>query len=59
VVCHGIPGDKRLQEGDIVNIDVTPVLDGWYGDTSCMHFCGEVSVKGAQAGRYLPRVAEG
>jgi methionyl aminopeptidase len=45
VVCHGIPGDKRLQEGDIVNIDVTPVLDGWYGDTSRMYFCGEVSVK--------------
>ncbi len=45
VVCHGIPGDKRLQEGDIVNIDVTPILDGWYGDTSRMYFCGEVSVK--------------
>ncbi|WKW49418.1 type I methionyl aminopeptidase [Rhodomicrobium lacus] len=45
VVCHGIPGDKRLQEGDIVNIDVTPVLDGWFGDSSRMYLCGEVSVK--------------
>ena len=34
VVCHGIPGDKRLQSGDIVNIDVTVILDGWYGDSS-------------------------
>jgi len=45
VVCHGIPGDKRLQDGDIVNIDVTPVLDGWHGDTSRMYHCGEVGVK--------------
>ena len=34
VVCHGIPGDRRLQEGDILNIDVTSILNGWYGDTS-------------------------
>jgi methionyl aminopeptidase len=45
VVCHGIPGDKRLQDGDIVNIDVTPVLDGWFGDSSRMYFCGEPGVK--------------
>jgi methionyl aminopeptidase len=45
VVCHGIPSDKRLAEGDIVNIDVTPVLDGWFGDTSRMYYCGEVGVK--------------
>ena len=45
VVCHGIPGDKRLLDGDIVNIDVTVILDGWHGDTSRMYFCGEVSVK--------------
>lgn len=46
VVCHGIPGDKVLQDGDIVNIDVTPILDGWYGDNSRMYFCGEnISVK--------------
>ena len=46
VVCHGIPGDKRLEDGDIVNIDVTAILDGWYGDTSRMYLCGQnVSVK--------------
>jgi methionyl aminopeptidase len=46
VVCHGIPGDKRLLEGDIVNIDVTVILDGWHGDTSRMFFVGDkVSVK--------------
>jgi methionyl aminopeptidase len=41
VVCHGIPGDRRLIEGDILNIDVTPLLDGWHGDTSRMFFVGE------------------
>lgn len=41
VVCHGIPSDKRLAEGDIVNIDVTVILDGWYGDTSRMFGVGE------------------
>jgi methionyl aminopeptidase len=41
VVCHGIPGDRRLIEGDILNIDVTPILDGWHGDTSRMFFVGE------------------
>lgn len=45
VVCHGIPGDKRLQNGDILNIDVTVILDGWYGDTSRMFFAGEPSIK--------------
>jgi methionyl aminopeptidase len=46
VVCHGIPGDKTLVEGDIVNIDVTVILDGWYGDTSRMYLVGEkVSAK--------------
>ena len=45
VVCHGIPSDKRLQDGDIVNIDVTTILDGWYGDTSRMFFAGDVGVK--------------
>ena len=45
VVCHGIPGDKRLMNGDILNIDVTPILDGWYGDSSRMYLCGDVSVK--------------
>ena len=36
VVCHGMPGPKKLVSGDIINIDVTPILDGWYGDTSRM-----------------------
>ena len=45
VVCHGIPSDKRLKDGDIVNIDVTPLLDGWHGDTSRMFFVGEPSIK--------------
>jgi methionyl aminopeptidase len=42
VVCHGIPNDKPLREGDIVNIDVTLVLDGWHGDSSRMYPVGEV-----------------
>jgi methionyl aminopeptidase len=41
VVCHGIPSDKELIEGDIVNIDVTVILDGWHGDTSRMFMVGE------------------
>ncbi|MGH7065762.1 MAG: type I methionyl aminopeptidase [Stellaceae bacterium] len=41
VVCHGIPGDRRLMEGDILNIDVTPILDGWHGDTSRMFLIGD------------------
>jgi methionyl aminopeptidase len=42
VVCHGIPNDKPLREGDIVNIDVTLVLDGWHGDSSRMYAVGEI-----------------
>ena len=45
VVCHGIPGNKILKNGDIINIDVTAIVDGWHGDTSRMFFVGEVSVK--------------
>jgi methionyl aminopeptidase len=45
VVCHGIPSDKTLKDGDIVNIDVTPLLDGWHGDTSRMYLVGDVSLK--------------
>ena len=37
VVCHGIPGPKRLSEGDVLNIDVTVILDGWHGDASRMY----------------------
>lgn len=43
VVCHGIPNDRTLQEGDIVNIDVTPILNGYHGDTSKTFFVGKVS----------------
>jgi len=42
VVCHGIPGDKPLREGDIVNIDVTLILAGWHGDSSLMYRVGEI-----------------
>jgi len=45
VVCHGIPGDKMLREGDIVNIDVTPIVDGWHGDSSRMYPVGKVGVR--------------
>jgi len=45
VVCHGIPGDRKLKNGDIVNIDVTVIQDGWHGDTSKMFLVGEPSVK--------------
>tara|TARA_B100001989_G_C24538027_1_gene465660 strand:- start:1411 stop:2256 length:846 start_codon:yes stop_codon:yes gene_type:complete len=41
VVCHGIPADKKLREGDIINIDVTVILDGWHGDTSRMYLVGD------------------
>ncbi|MFM7708865.1 MAG: type I methionyl aminopeptidase, partial [Gammaproteobacteria bacterium] len=41
VVCHGIPSDKRLKNGDIVNIDVTVIRDGFHGDTSRMYFVGK------------------
>ena len=41
VVCHGIPNDKRLKAGDIVNIDVTVIRDGFHGDTSRMYFVGK------------------
>ncbi len=43
-VCHGIPGNKRLKRGDIVNVDVTVIKDGYHGDTSKMFFVGEPSV---------------
>jgi methionyl aminopeptidase len=42
VVCHGIPGDKPLKDGDIVNIDVTLILDGWHGDSSRMFTLGDI-----------------
>ena len=45
VVCHGIPGDKKLKDGDILNIDVTVIVDGWYGDTSRMFVAGKLPRK--------------
>ena len=45
VVCHGIPGEKVLVDGDIINIDVTVILDGWFGDTSRMFYVGKPSIK--------------
>ena len=48
VVCHGIPGAKQLKEGDIVNIDVTVIVDGWHGDTSRMYSVGEVKRKSSR-----------
>jgi methionyl aminopeptidase len=48
VVCHGIPNDKPLREGDLVNIDVTLILDGWHGDSSRMYLVGEVSRRAAR-----------
>jgi len=45
VVCHGIPSDKKLKNGDIINIDVTVILNGWHGDTSRMFYVGEVGIK--------------
>ncbi|MEG9884017.1 MAG: type I methionyl aminopeptidase [Hyphomicrobiales bacterium] len=45
VVCHGIPGERLLKSGDIVNIDVTLIVDGWHGDSSRMYPVGEISRK--------------
>ena len=48
VICHGIPGDKPLKDGDIANIDVTLILDGWHGDHSRMYAAGEPRRKAAR-----------
>jgi methionyl aminopeptidase len=45
VVCHGIPSEKKLKDGDVINIDVTVIVDGWHGDTSRMYYVGEPSIK--------------
>jgi methionyl aminopeptidase len=45
VVCHGIPSDRQLEDGDVINIDVTPIVDGWHGDSSRMYYVGKVGVK--------------
>lgn len=48
VICHGIPNDKPLKDGDIINVDVTVIKDGYHGDTSKMFFIGEPAVKAAR-----------
>jgi methionyl aminopeptidase len=45
IVCHGIPGERTLREGDIANIDVTAIIDGWHGDTSRMYGVGEINAR--------------
>ena len=45
VVCHGIPDDKPLKDGDVVNVDITVIVNGWHGDTSRMFWVGEPSIK--------------
>ncbi|MEI7669939.1 MAG: type I methionyl aminopeptidase, partial [Pseudomonadota bacterium] len=45
VICHGVPDDRKLKEGDIINIDVTPIVDGWHGDSSRTFWVGDVSIK--------------
>ncbi|MGH1367917.1 MAG: type I methionyl aminopeptidase [Maritimibacter sp.] len=45
VVCHGIPGDKKIKDGDILNIDVTVIVEGWFGDTSRMYVAGKLPRK--------------
>jgi len=45
VVCHGIPGERVLAEGDVLNIDVTVILDGWHGDSSRMYVAGQASTR--------------
>jgi len=44
-VCHGVPGDKKLKAGDVVNLDITVIKEGWHGDTSRMFFVGEPSIQ--------------
>lgn len=45
VICHGIPNEKRLKNGDMINIDITVIKDGWHGDTSKMFFVGESTIQ--------------
>ena len=51
VVCHGIPGDQKLKAGDIVNVDVTVIKDGYHGDTSRMFYVGDAVDPGEAARR--------
>ncbi|MFT4718601.1 MAG: methionyl aminopeptidase [Rickettsiales bacterium] len=45
VICHGIPNDKKLKNGDMINIDVTVIIDGWHGDTSRTYYAGKPTIK--------------
>ena len=45
VVCHGVPGDKKLRPGDVINIDITVIKDGFHGDTSRMYYVGQTSIQ--------------
>jgi len=51
VICHGIPNEKRLKNGDMINIDITVIKDGWHGDTSKMFFVGDTSIKGKRVAK--------
>ncbi len=51
VVCHGIPGNKKLKRGDLLNIDVTVIKDGWHGDTSKLYFVGEPTIAAQRLAR--------
>ena len=51
VICHGIPNDKRLKNGDMINIDITVIKDGWHGDTSKMFYAGEPSIQGKRVAK--------
>lgn len=48
VICHGIPSSRKLRKGDILNIDITVILDGWFGDTSRMYTVGKISSKASE-----------
>jgi len=51
VICHGIPNEKRLKNGDMINIDITVIKDGWHGDTSKMFFVGDGTIQGKRVAK--------
>lgn len=51
VICHGIPNEKRLKNGDMINIDITIIKDGWHGDTSKMFYAGEPTIQGKRVAK--------
>jgi len=58
VVCHGIPSDKKLRDGDIINVDVTSIIDGWHGDTSKTFFVGTPKVRARKIVEVAKRALE-